>query len=147
MVNPNQRFEDTARLVDDLIKSQPPVSDLSLTAEWLYDMQSASATLAQSCAEAETEFTKAIFQAVTEIPADVWNRIKASSTMQSNYVAGMYPATYSAYKRLEALKSVMRSAMDNTRTLIVSLREERQTHDAGNVRNTPPPSDESQWPI
>lgn len=131
-----ERYTTLADTIDGYISGAPNVKDMDAVEAWMRELQSLSASLADQCARAEGFFALAVMQSVEQIPETVWKRIGKSSTLTTQYVAGLYESRFTSWQRLNNLKSVVKTVMDNTRTMIVSVREERRTHDAGNVRNS-----------
>lgn len=140
-------FDTLADTIDGFINSQPSIKELDELDRWLKQMQSLSATLAEQCAKAEGFFALAVMSSISDISEATWKRIGKSSTLTTQYVAGLYETRFVAWQRLNSLRAVVKTVMDNTRTMIVTVREERQSHDAGNVRQTPsePPPSHAAW--
>ena len=134
-------FNCLADTIDGFILNQPNVSVLGEVYSWMCEMQSLAATLAQSAAQAEGFFALAMMQSVEEIEEETWKRIGKSSTLITQYTAGLYEDRFVAWQRLNNLKTLVKTVMDNCRTLIVTARQEGDLFKAGQVRNsaTPPP--------
>lgn len=131
-----EKYQTICDTVDGLITAQPDVKNLDEVDYWLREMQAWSATLAEFSARAESFFALAVMQAVEEIPEETWKRIGKSSTLTTQYVAGLYEGRFRAWQRLNNLKSVVKTVMDNCRTLIVTAREEKEMYKAGEARNS-----------
>lgn len=131
-----QDLTELSNRVDAKIWSQPNVSDLNETADWIYKMQVEAATLAHGAAIAEGLWSMCVYNSIREMPKDEYARIKNSSTVTERYIAGLHPQEYEIFKRLDNLKAVVKTIFDNTRTLIVTKREEKQTWESANVNNT-----------
>lgn len=144
-----EAYATLADTIDGMIKNQPNVRDRDQTFEWIMQMQSLSATLAESTAKAEGFFNTAIMATVEEMPDEVWKRIGRSSTLTNQYVAGLYSRRFVCWQRLKDLQPVMKTVMDNVRTMLVTIRDERDMHDSGEVRNTdgPFPSEAQEPPL
>ena len=134
-----EAYTTLADTIDGMIRSQPNVRDRDLTFEWIMQMQSMSATLAESTAKAEGFFNTAIMATVEEMPDEIWKRIGRSSTLTNQYVAGLYSKRFVCWQRLKDLQPVVKTVMDNVRTMLVTIRDERAMHDSGEVRNTDAP--------
>ena len=57
------------------------------------------------------------------INADTWDRIKRSSTLTENYLAGKNPELYSIWQRLHNLNRNLETILSDMRTLLVGIRE------------------------
>ena len=122
-------FNDLAEQIDLLINEQPGAHDLDNLTHWFGQMQSLCATLAHYEARADALFNLSQFQAIAnkEIPDADWQRIGRSSTLTTNYVAGLYWDRYVAWKRLHNLMNLTKTIFENTRTLIATVREEKKS--------------------
>jgi hypothetical protein len=134
-----EAFNTLADTIDGYIMNQPNVSVLNEVDGWMREMQSLGANLSQSCAQAEGFFALAMMHSVEEIDAETWKRIGKSSTLITQYTAGLYENRFVAWQRLNNLKTLLKTVMDNTRTLIVTARSEGELFKAGQVRNSQPP--------
>lgn len=134
-----EAYTTLADTIDGMIKNQPNVRDRDQTFEWIMQMQSLSATLAESTAKAEGFFNTAIMATVEEMPDETWKRIGRSSTLTNQYVAGLYSRRFVCWQRLKDLQPVVKTVMDNVRTMLVTIRDERSMHDSGQVNNTDVP--------
>lgn len=121
-------FDALAEQIDLLINEQPGADELDNLMHWFSQMQSLCATLAHYEARADALFNLSQFQAIAnkEIPDTDWQRIGRSSTLTTNYVAGLYWDRYVAWKRLHNLVNLTKTIFENTRTLIATVRTEKE---------------------
>lgn len=125
-----RQFAETVRV---FLESQPSARDLDASAAWLEEMSAHLARWAQMNGLAESVIATLQYGAVKAMPEEDWKRIKNSSTMQAAYVAGMYPNTTAVCREVANIGQALRTASENTRTLLSSYRLEREI-DSRHVR-------------
>lgn len=120
------------------LDSQPGAGDLDASSRWLESLNALYGRWAQMNGLAKAAIAILFRETIAAIPADSeeWKKIKNSSTAQMNYVQGKFPKMVTACEDVSQLGYVLRSAADNTRTLISSFRLEREINSRTQVRQT-----------
>jgi len=118
------------------LDSQPAASDLDASSRWLESLNALYGRWAQMNGLAKAAIAILYRETIAAIPADSdeWKKIKNSSTAQINYVQGKFPKMSTACEDVIQLGYILRSAADNTRTLISSFRLEREINSRTQVR-------------
>ena len=108
------------------IYAQPGADDLSACDEWLRSFHSLLSNLAYQQARSEALFCTEQVECLKQISAEDLKVIKGSSTLVTNYIAGLCPEVFAAHRRLTNLLNVCRTIADDTRTVMASYRSQRE---------------------
>lgn len=117
-------WREACRVVDDLIKNCPPLSDMEMLHAWFQEVHGWLSYLATEQGRAEAYFA-VHFSAIVEagIPEEAMKAIKGSSTSLERYAAGKAPELYSAWQTLAGLNDAIKTILYDMRTNIATLRE------------------------
>lgn len=117
--------------LEGAIRAQPDASNLVELSQWYANVHATLAAMATARAFVEAEFAKESIDVMQQLDADEFKLIKGSTTLVTNYLAGKLPRYHYLLQRAEHLTRVAYAALDDLRTLIVSIREEKAAERKG----------------
>lgn len=139
-----EQWQEVCQHVDDLVKSCPALTDGELLHDWYQEIHGWLVHLGNEVAQAESAYLQKCAKDLSSplISGEVWERIKRSSTMQSNYLAGINPELYEIWQRLKNLNRNLETILSDMRTLLVGIREadRRDNMTSQNQRQQPQPA-------
>lgn len=121
-----QNIQDRLRQIFDLVENQPPADDLEATSIWFVEVNSALSTWAQMNGELEAGEAVLISRVLSSLTEDEFKLVKGSSTLITKFCLGKYPAFATIREQSQSLGKVLSDVCQNTRTLMASIRLERE---------------------
>lgn len=139
-----EKWAEVCQHVDDLVKNCPALTDGELLHDWYQEIHGWLIHLGNEVALVKSAYLQKCFLQMESgvIPGEVWDRIKRSSTLTENYLAGKNPDLYSIWQRLHNLNRNLETILSDMRTLLVGIREadRRENMSSQNQRQGPQPS-------
>lgn len=139
-----EQWQEVCQHVDDLVKNCPALTDGELLLEWYQEIHGWLIHIGNEVALAESSYLQKCAWDLegNGISAEVWDRIKRSSTMIASYLAGINPELYGIWQRLKMLNRNIETILSDMRTLLVGIREadRRDNMSSQNQRQNPQPS-------
>lgn len=134
------KWRQDCQHIEDLVNNCPALTDVDLLHDWYQEIHGWLVFIGNAAAQAESEYLQKCAWDLegSAIPGEVWERIKRSSTMVGNYLAGVNPELFGIWQRLRNLNRNLETILSDMRTQLVNLREtdRRDNMSAQNQKST-----------